>query len=79
MITKIVIVLFLIAILCCLGSALYYLLSGQGDSRKMARALSFRIGLSFLLFVLLLLGFATGVVKPHQFQLFVPANEVNSA
>jgi hypothetical protein len=72
MLVKFIIVLFLLVILFCLGSALYYLLSGQGDSKKMVKALTARISLSLILFFLLLLGFATGVIHPHAFQLFVP-------
>ncbi len=74
---KMIIVLFLIVILCCLGSALYYLLAGKGDSKKMAKALTLRISLSLILFVLLLAGFATGVLHPHPFSPFVNANKNN--
>ena len=33
---------------------------------RMARALTWRIGLSVVLFLLLLAGFASGVLQPHQ-------------
>ena len=79
MLAKLVIVLFLILILCCLGSALYYLLTGKGGSTSMAKALSWRIGLSLLLFVLLFVGFATGVLHPHPFSPFVQAPPANAS
>ena len=72
MIAKLIIVLFLIAILCCLASALYYLFSGRGNSRSMVKALTVRIVLSVILFALLMLGFLTGVLHPRSYQLFVP-------
>lgn len=75
MVAKLVIVLFLIAILFCLGSALYYLFSGRGKPQSMVKALTVRIVLSIVLFLLLMLGFVTGVLHPHPFQLFVPAAE----
>lgn len=78
MIAKVVIVLFLVAILFCLGSAAYYLTSRNKDPVKMARALTARIVLSLVLFIFLMLGFMTGIIKPHQFQLFVPAAQVQN-
>ncbi|MCD6047719.1 MAG: hypothetical protein K0S08_1366 [Gammaproteobacteria bacterium] len=75
MLIKIIILLFLAVILFCLGSALYYLLSGKGDSRQMVKALTARITLSLILFFLLIIGFATGVIHPHPFQMFVPVTQ----
>ena len=65
MLAKVIIVLFLIAIIYSLGSGLYFLMSNKGRETSMAKALSWRIGLSLLLFCLLFLGFATGVIQPH--------------
>jgi len=56
----------LVAIVASLGSALFYLARGQGDSRKMVRALSWRIGLSLALFALLMLAWLAGVISPHE-------------
>jgi len=75
MVAKLFIVLFILAILFSLGSALYYLLHDHGDSTRMVKALSYRIGLSLLLFVLLMVGFATGVLKPHNIALYQPVNQ----
>lgn len=65
MLAKSIIVLFLIAILFCLGSALYYLFSGRGNGRSMVKALTVRIVLSVILFALLIVFFLTGVLQPH--------------
>lgn len=55
----------LIAIVASLGSALKHLVRGAGDSRRMLRALTWRIGLSIALFVLLMLAWYTGLIEPH--------------
>jgi hypothetical protein len=68
MLTKIVIILFLFVIIYCLGSGLYYLIRGDSTSGKMVKALTWRIGLSILLFVLLLLGVMFGVIQPHRME-----------
>ena len=72
MIAKTFIVLFIIAILFSLGSALYYLMHDRGDSTRMVKALTFRIGLSVILFILLMVGFATGILKPNHIALYEP-------
>ncbi len=64
-IVKVFIILFLLAIFFSLGSALYYLVRDQGKTDRTAKALSWRIGLSLLLFVLLLIAFALGWITPH--------------
>lgn len=63
--TKIFILLVMLAILYCLGSALYYLARGSNKNLRMVKALSWRVGLSLALFLLLLLGFASGLIAPH--------------
>ena len=62
---KILIIIILFAIVGSLGSALYHLSSGKGDSKKMARALTIRVGLSLVLFILLMLAWAGGLISPH--------------
>ena len=54
----------LLAIVLSLGSALVHLVRGKGESQKMARALTIRIGLSVLLFVLLLIAWSLGWIQP---------------
>jgi len=53
------------AIILSLGSALWYLVRGAGDSRRMVRALTWRIALSIALFLLLMLAWYTGLIAPH--------------
>lgn len=56
----------LIAIVLSLGSALVHLVLNKGESsQKMTRALTIRIGLSILLFVLLLVAWQLGWIQPH--------------
>lgn len=62
---KILVILVLAAIVISLGSALFHLSSGKGDSKKMARALTIRVGLSLVLFILLMLAWANGLISPH--------------
>jgi len=54
----------LVAIVASLGSAAVFMLRGRGDSRRMARALAWRVGLSVTLFVVLLLGYYFGLLQP---------------
>jgi len=67
MLVKIIIVIFLMAIVYSLGSALYYLLHERNtsDSTRVIKALTWRISLSLLLFVLLFIAYALGLIKPH--------------
>lgn len=63
---KIVAVFIFIAIVASLGSALFHLVkhASEEQSRKTAKALTFRIGLSLALFILLFVAFASGLFKP---------------
>lgn len=65
MLLKIIVVALLIIILYCLGSAVVYLVRDGNASVRMAKALTWRIALSFVLFLLLLLGFSLGWIQPH--------------
>ena len=70
---KYLIVLMLVLIVGSLGKALFHL-SGresvspserQAASRKMVRALTWRIGLSVALFLLLMIAYYEGWITPH--------------
>ncbi len=65
LLVKAIIVLFLLVIFISLGGALYYLVSDQGKTERTVKALTWRIGLSLLLFILLFIAFALGWIKPH--------------
>ncbi len=62
---KIIIIVFLVAIVWNLGAGLYYMMTDKGGSDRTVKALTRRIGLSVLLIVLILIGIATGVIQPH--------------
>ena len=56
----------LAAIIASLGFGLYHLARGRAeDSGKLARALTIRIGISVLLFLLLMLAWHLGLIAPH--------------
>lgn len=63
--TRFLILAGLVGIVLSLGSALVHLVRGKGDSQKMARALTIRVSLSILLFVLLLVAWWLGWIQPH--------------
>ena len=65
MITKSIIIIVLLIIVASLGSALFHLVKNKDQPEKLVKALSFRIGLSFLLFIFLFIAIATGLIKPH--------------
>ena len=64
MIFKIVILSLLLVVLLSLGSALVAMSRGD-KSDKMLKALTWRIGLSVCIFILLLIGQAMGLITPH--------------
>ncbi|MBK8509399.1 MAG: twin transmembrane helix small protein [Candidatus Competibacter sp.] len=62
---KIIVAIMLVLILGSLGSGLFFLISDRGQNRRTVKALTLRIGLSVALFLLLMLAYATGLIKPH--------------
>ncbi len=64
MVFKVVILSLLAVVLVSLGSALVAMAKGD-KSDKMLKALSWRIGLSVFIFILLLIGQAMGLITPH--------------
>ena len=59
---KIVVILFLVFIVGSLFSALYYLVRDKGQGERTVRALTVRITLSVVLFLLLMLGYYFGFI-----------------
>ena len=55
----------LLAIIISLGSALRYLVSDDGKTDRVVRALTWRIGMSVGLFLLLMLAWYFGLIEPH--------------
>lgn len=66
MLIKAFILVMLVAILIALGSAVFAMLGPKRGQDRMARALTWRIGLSVVLFLLLLAGFTSGILQPNQ-------------
>ena len=64
MIKSLIVVLFLF-IFYSLGKALYYLVHDRASSTRMVKALSWRIGLSLALFILLIIAFGMGWIAPN--------------
>lgn len=64
----ILVVLAFLAILASLGAALFFMMRAGKDTqsgrRRMARALAWRVGLSILLFVCILLAWKLGYIQP---------------
>lgn len=65
MLTKFVIFGFLLAILYSLASSFYFLIHDKGESDRTVRRLSWRVGLSLLLVLLLFAGFKLGFIEPR--------------
>ena len=66
MLVKAIIIIFLVIIIYSLGSALFYLARDKkSDEERVVKALSWRIGLSIVLFFLLFVAFALGWITPH--------------
>lgn len=65
MLTKLVIILFLLAILYSLASSFYFLIHDKGEGDRTVRRLSWRVGLSMLLVLLLFAGFKLGIIEPR--------------
>jgi hypothetical protein len=65
---KILVLLAFVAIIASLGSALFYMLrdgqDGKPKTGNMARALAWRVGLSILLFVCILVAWKLGYIQP---------------
>lgn len=59
------IIALLVFIFFSLGSALYFLMRDPAQSTRVVKALSWRIGLSLVLFLLLMLAFMMGWIQPH--------------
>jgi len=65
MFIKLFVIAMLVAIFASLFSALVFLFRDQGRGTRTAQALTWRIGLSLTLFVLLMAGFYFGIIPPE--------------
>ncbi len=70
MLIKIVVIAMLVLIFASLFSALVFLFKDKGQGKRTAQALTWRIGLSMTLFLLLMAGFYFGIIPPQGLALF---------
>jgi len=61
-IVKLLVVFMLLAIVASLGSALFFLVTDRGQSKRTVTALALRVGLSLILFLLLMAGYYFGLI-----------------
>ncbi len=62
---KLLVLLILGGIVVSLGSGLFYLVSDKGDSGGLVKALTWRIGLSVVLFLFLIVAGLNGWISPN--------------
>jgi hypothetical protein len=62
---RIIVVAFLFIIVSSLASALFYLVKDKGKSDRTVQALTLRISLSLVLFLLLMAGHYFGILPPR--------------
>lgn len=62
---KLLIIAFLVVILWNLGAGLYYMMVDKGTTNRTVRSLSWRIGISVVLILMIAVGMYTGWIKPH--------------
>jgi hypothetical protein len=64
---KYVVLVFIVFILGSLFSALYYMIRDKGQSDRTVKALTWRVGLSIMLFLMLMIGSYFGLISPNEF------------
>ena len=62
---KIIIILLFLAALGSLASAMVFLVKDKGETDRTAKALTYRIGISVFIFILLMLAYFAGYIEPH--------------
>jgi len=62
---KLLIIGVFIFILWNLGAGLYYMMVDKGTTNRTVKSLTWRIGLSVFLILLIIAGIFTGVIQPH--------------
>lgn len=65
MLTKVFIVMMMLAILTALLRGGFYLVKDQGKTTRTLSSLKWRIGLSVSLFIFLFIAYANGWIQPH--------------
>ena len=65
MLQRLIIIVILLGILGSLFSGMYFMLHDRGKSTRNVKALTIRIGLSIFLFVLLVIAYLSGIIRPN--------------
>ena len=63
---KLIIIILLLFVVGSLFTALYFLIKDPSESKRVVKSLSWRIGLSLFILLLLFIGIQTGLIVPHQ-------------
>lgn len=64
MLFKILVVVLLLFVVASLFTGMFYLVRDKSGSDRVVKALTVRIALSILVFILLMIGYATGFLSP---------------
>jgi len=75
MVMKILIIVFILAIIYSLGSALIFLVKDHGEGDRTVNRLSWRIGLSLVLFLFLWAAYQLGWIEPSSGPVRYPDTE----
>jgi len=65
LLVKLLVVILLLFIVVSLFSGMYFMLKDPSNSDRAIKALSFRIGLSLVVFLLLMIAYGTGLLTPN--------------
>jgi len=65
LLVKLLIVILLLFIVVSLFSALYFMFTDKGRTKRTVRALTVRISLSIFAFILIMVAIATGLIEPN--------------
>jgi hypothetical protein len=75
LIYKIIVVLLLFAVIISLTSGMFFLVHDKGDTDRTVKSLTIRISLSIALFMMLIIGYFTGMIQPHGINPGTPETE----
>ena len=65
MLFKIIVLMLLLFVVINLAIGLFHLVNGKGNSDKLLKSLTWRIGLSVAVFLILIIGQAVGLIQSH--------------